>query len=145
MVNHAGSAEIRTNSASAPSILSLHPGQLQLVFPDQTARDPTAISSRDFNSNSFVLSFATTPIPRLDQHITSSHPFEVLLVVRFLQSANKRLAVWPRETPYLNGRVTLLAYLMNRSLGSLYHITWPCGLSITYRPSILDLFHTTIE
>ncbi|KAF2531735.1 hypothetical protein F2Q70_00030973 [Brassica cretica] len=79
-----------TNSASAPSILSLHPGQLQLAFPDQTARDPTAISSRNFNSNSFVLPFVKTPSPRLDQHITSSHPFELLLVVRFLQPANKR-------------------------------------------------------
>ncbi|KAF3597946.1 hypothetical protein DY000_02023725 [Brassica cretica] len=68
----------------------LHPGQLQLAFPDQTARDPTAISSRNFNSNSFVLPFVKTPSPRLDQHITSSHPFELLLVVRFLQSANKR-------------------------------------------------------
>ncbi|KAF3563004.1 hypothetical protein DY000_02017043 [Brassica cretica] len=43
------------NTASAPSILSLHPGQLQLAFPDQPARDPTAISSHDFNSSSFQL------------------------------------------------------------------------------------------
>ncbi|KAF3559221.1 hypothetical protein F2Q69_00013954 [Brassica cretica] len=43
----------RTNTASAPSILSLHPGQLQLAFSDQPARDPTTISPRDFNSSSF--------------------------------------------------------------------------------------------
>ncbi|KAF2556209.1 hypothetical protein F2Q68_00014904 [Brassica cretica] len=41
--------------ASSPSILSLHPGQLQLAFPDQPARDPTEISSRDFNFSSFQL------------------------------------------------------------------------------------------
>ncbi|KAF2576579.1 hypothetical protein F2Q70_00004504 [Brassica cretica] len=35
--------------------ITLHPGQLQLAFPDQPARDPTAISSRDFNSSSFQL------------------------------------------------------------------------------------------
>ncbi|KAF3581457.1 hypothetical protein DY000_02030414 [Brassica cretica] len=45
----------KTNTASAPSILSLHPRQLQLTVPDQPARDPAAISSRDFNSNSFQL------------------------------------------------------------------------------------------
>ncbi|KAF3508304.1 hypothetical protein F2Q69_00004178 [Brassica cretica] len=91
---------------TAPSILSLHSGQLQLAFPYQPARDPTSISSQDFNSNLFVLPFATNPSPRIDQHKTSSRPFqlvpvrvparsnsrpfEVLLVVRFLQSANKR-------------------------------------------------------
>ncbi|KAF3548653.1 hypothetical protein DY000_02004872 [Brassica cretica] len=99
--------ETWTNSTSASSILSLHSGQLQLAFPYQPARDPTSISSRDFNSNLFVLPFTTTPSLRLDQHKTSSRPFqlvpvrvsarsnsrpfEVLLVVRFLQSANKSL------------------------------------------------------
>ena len=32
------------------------------------------------------------------------------------------LAVWSRETSYLNDDATLFTYLMNQSLGLLYHI-----------------------
>ncbi|WZZ85307.1 hypothetical protein YC2023_113886 [Brassica napus] len=88
--------------ASAPSILSLHPGQLQLTVPDQPARDPAAISSRDFNSNSFQLAS-------------------------------------------VRGSLGGPGFYNLQTKGSLYHITWPCGLSITCRPSILDLFRTMIE
>ncbi|KAF3529719.1 hypothetical protein DY000_02042791 [Brassica cretica] len=116
------------SAQTTPSVLSLHPGQLQLTFPDRSipsdpnqmfslspfargAHDPTnrpdrkqparfsrsgssrLVSSRSrLSTRPFQFAFQLVPT-RAPAHVparSSSHPFEVLLVVRFLQSTNKR-------------------------------------------------------